>query len=1313
MKHKLMKVISTIIIFTLFVLELHPVLNDKGEISIIPTSEPVQAASSFKVAYKGATYDDGSLVDYDGAESKITLVAPASDTYSIDWTSSHSNVAQVNTPTGAITGMQIECNLTINGPGYTGLNAIVYSGDRTRYLGSVSVTLHVPLAFNDYTDSFGLKQEYGLILAQTTDAVRTLQLFTEDSGVNSNKYHFLRRIKNVEYISTDGTITDSNIHSADLSTISTAIPAEEIFTWSSSDNNVVTVDGNGGVTAVGAGFARITVQTATAPPNGAPDSLSYNVVVSPEGRIASDATAAFSNRINAEVSAIPIVIQTNALIASTLDWNIYPVEPSTNGGKNSILKKLGEDFAPSSINGRLTISNLPAGKYYIIGMPKKDDTPPYDLLKNENVNKLIMELTVPLVYPQGPVVMNVYSDDLFDTYDIFANSNFPANAFQFSSNHPSIVDVSNPDGIVSAMAEGEAIISLIPQSAALEEVFGPGFTTPAGSLLVKVLSGMTLSATNETIYLGATHQLQLTSPSPYDGKIEWSSSDESVLTVSEHGLVTATGVGEATVTVKIKVGGVTKRARCKYKVVTSINEIVLTAKSNSVSVGESINITAKITPNINNATLEWRSSDPAIANIIDTTNLTATIEGVSIGTVVISAVNKQNIVVGTIIIHVVEDVTALTLSDTEVNIPLSTGFYQLYATTVPELPINEKITWTSSNSKIATVDQNGKVTLVKPGTVVITATTANGLLANCTFNISQAITAISLDIKNKDMYVGETYRITYSVKPATATDISLRWTTSNPSAAVVDSNGLVTAKGVGQTVITAITNDGSAIFTTCTINVKRTAKSLKLDVSSLTLNVGDFYNLDVTLNPVDSTDSITFETSNPKVVTVSKRGRVTGKAAGTAIIIAKTDTGMSTFCSVIVNQAVEGVNINEDNITIDVDDEFELTYTITPKGVTDDEVVWESSDTSVAKVNKRGEVTGIAGGMAIITCTTVDGGYVDFCVVMVEELVTDIKLNETNYKLGVDRSFQLIATISGERATNKKVKWKSSRKSVVTVNANGRITGIKEGYATITATARDGSGAEATCEVRVVTQAIGLEVEPTFITLVQGKARKLKASILPSNATFKTPIWSTADDTIAIVNSKGTVTGLKPGTTIVTATANDSSGLTSTCYVNVIAPVYATGVTFSSSEVVMTPGETKTVPFSIVPNNTTEKHTWSSDNPAVATVNSKTGKINARSIGSASITLMTDSGKKGTIQVYVVGLSRTSIELAQYDYTRINLEVDGRGASNLKVRWDTDNQNIAEVVNGKITGRALGQTKVYAVVNGRYLECKVKVVKNR
>ena len=160
------------------------------------------------------------------------------------------------------------------------------------------------------------------------------------------------------------------------------------------------------------------------------------------------------------------------------------------------------------------------------------------------------------------------------------------------------------------------------------------------------------------------------------------------------------------------------------------------------------------------------------------------------------------------------------------------------------------------------------------------------------------------------------------------------------------------------------------------------------------------------------------------------------------------------------------------------------------------------------------------------------------------------------------------------------------------------------------------------------------------------------------------------------------------------------------CIVNVSKKVSSSSITVADQIVTMVTGETKTIQAVMNPANTTDGYRWSSDNTAVATVNKKTGRIVAKAIGNATITVMTDSGKTARITVNVVGLSKSSLVLEQY--STHTLWVDGNRAN---VTWDVENPNIATVSNGKVTSRSIGSTRIIATVNGRRLYCKLKVTK--
>ena len=137
-------------------------------------------------------------------------------------------------------------------------------------------------------------------------------------------------------------------------------------------------------------------------------------------------------------------------------------------------------------------------------------------------------------------------------------------------------------------------------------------------------------------------------------------------------------------------------------------------------------------------------------------------------------------------------------------------------------------------------------------------------------------------------------------------------------------------------------------------------------------------------------------------------------------------------------------------------------------------------------------------------------------------------------------------------------------------------------------------------------------------------------------------------------------------------------------------------------------GESKKIVYTVKPANTTDDLIWSSANEAIATVNGS-GEITAHKTGSTTITAMTSSGKTAQVEVIVIGLSRTTLELPVYTkYSK--LTVDGATGT---VRWDVLDQTICEVNNGVITARKAGTTYVTATVNGRTLRCKVTVTSNK
>lgn len=180
--------------------------------------------------------------------------------------------------------------------------------------------------------------------------------------------------------------------------------------------------------------------------------------------------------------------------------------------------------------------------------------------------------------------------------------------------------------------------------------------------------------------------------------------------------------------------------------------------------------------------------------------------------------------------------------------------------------------------------------------------------------------------------------------------------------------------------------------------------------------------------------------------------------------------------------AVTGVTLSESSLSLAVNGEATLTATVEPANAADKSVTWTSSAPAKATVDNGGNVKGVAAGSATITVTTTDGGFTAQCQVTVTPAgsatvaVTGVRLNKEETSLSVGGEETLIATVEPTDATNKSVTWTSSASEKVTVDDSGKIEGVAEGSATITATTADG-GFTAECEVTVTKPASEMDAE--------------------------------------------------------------------------------------------------------------------------------------------------------------------------------------------------------------------------------------------
>ena len=509
-------------------------------------------------------------------------------------------------------------------------------------------------------------------------------------------------------------------------------------------------------------------------------------------------------------------------------------------------------------------------------------------------------------------------------------------------------------------------------------------------------------------------------------------------------------------------------------------------------------------------------------------------------------------------------VTGVTLDKTSVSLLVGDS-QTLTATVAPKDAANKKVSWKSDKPEIATVDADGKVTAVAAGEATITVTTQDqGKTATCKVTVSNkeiSVTEVTLNKSETTILVGGNETLTATVLPENATNKKVTWKSDKPEIATVDAAGKVTGVKAGEATITVTTDDGGKTAT-CKVTVSDKeikVTGVKLNKSETSLLVGGNETLTATVLPEDATNqNVTWKSDKPEIATVDANGKVTAVKVGEATITVTTeDGGKTATCKVTVSDTeikVTGVTLNKTALTLNIGASETLSATVAPADATNKKVTWKSSDAAVATVDANGKVTGVKAGEATITVTTEDGGKTATCRVTVSDReikVTEITLAALAIYAGESKA--ITATVKPDDATNKALTWTSSDETVATVDATGKVTGVKTGSVTITATAQDGSGVSGSCTVTVLSPVKKVTVEPANLTLGQNKSYTLKATVEVFGSGTDTGVtWTSSDTTIATVDATGKVTATdKVGTVTITATSKADPAKKGTCTIKV------------------------------------------------------------------------------------------------------------------------------------------------------------------
>ncbi len=430
-----------------------------------------------------------------------------------------------------------------------------------------------------------------------------------------------------------------------------------------------------------------------------------------------------------------------------------------------------------------------------------------------------------------------------------------------------------------------------------------------------------------------------------------------------------------------------------------------------------------------------------------------------------------------------------------------------------------------------------------------------------------AVTGVTLSSSTLSLSVGGTATLSYTIQPSNATNQNVIWKSNDGSIATIDVSGKVTGIKAGTTTIQVITTDG-AKTASCTVTVKAnvsvTGVVLDDESKAITIENGQSATLKVSVQPDDATDKgVTFTSSDDKVATVSADGVVKAVGEGTATVTVTTKDGGKTATSEITvvpaTVAVTGITIKENSqeVTLEVGETAVIEYTITPEDATNQTVEWSSSDETVASIDATGTVTALKPGETTITAKTVNGGKTATSKITVKDgiSVTGITLNQPTLEIPAGETFTFEPEFFPKNATNRGVSWSSNNEKVATIAADGTLTAVNMGMATITATTDDG-GKKAICYVTVtaaLTDVSGVELSMNSLNLLVGDTFELEANVKPSTAENKNVTWKSSNSAVASVSEDGTVEALKSGSATITVTTEEGK-FTANCTVKVDNP---------------------------------------------------------------------------------------------------------------------------------------------------------------
>ena len=863
------------------------------------------------------------------------------------------------------------------------------------------------------------------------------------------------------------------------------------------------------------------------------------------------------------------------------------------------------------------------------------------------------------------------------------------------------------------------------------------------TITTATLTSISISPGSVSLANGTSTNLQATgfysdsSSQDLTEQVSWLSSAPSIIETNTNGLITGRNTGTGTITASL--GDKSNSASITVTAAT-LSAINITPNTLSLANGTSSQLQANgiysdLTTQDLTSQIDWLSSDNAIATVSPTGLVTA----YSIGTVTITANFNGSTSVASI------TVSAATLSSINItpnNISIANGTsttLQANASYTDQTSqdVSAQVSWQLSDNTIAGISPSGLVTGYSAGTVTITAN-LNGISTTSTINITAAILeSISVTSSNASIANGTSTQLLASgiYSDQTTQDLTsqVSWQSSDNAIANVNPAGLVTAQSTGSVTISASL---SAVVGSTPISISpATLNLISVTPGNLSIAKGTNTQLQASgtytnITSQDLTSQVTWQSSDNTIAEVSPGGLITGHNTGSVTIIASL-SGISSTASITISaEILDSISLSPGTSSIANGTNLQLfangIYSDLSTQDLSSQVIWSSSDSTIAEVNPDGLV--ISHSTGVVTITASLGNINSTAVITVTTATLDlINISPVNTSIANGTSTQLLASGIYSDQTNQnltaQVTWQSSNSAIAEVNNSGQVTSHSLGVVTITATLATPLGAISNSTTITVTpeSLTSIIVTPGNSSIALGTETQLVASGYYSDGSTQDLTeqvsWLFSDILIAetVNNSAGLIKGIATGTTSIAASVNGVTGLASltvtdavinTLEINSASSTIAAGTALQLEAIAVYSDNSN--------QNVTSQALWQSSIPSVATIDSN-GIVVGQSVGVSIITLIHD-GLTTTFTINITNAILDSIEITPliqsfpagttqaFIATGIYSDSSFQDITEL-VTWASSNTVVATIDDlagnkGQLNSLVSGQTNISASLGG-------------